>query len=67
MIIKKKRSKYSKLIQKKYKNRHDWVEKEIHWKLCKGFTFDHTKKWYMQKPASVQENETHKILWDFEV
>ena len=24
-------------------------------------------KWYMQKPKSVLENETHKILWDFEI
>ena len=24
-------------------------------------------KWYMLKPESVQENETHKIIWDFEL
>ena len=24
-------------------------------------------KWYMPNSESIQENETHKILWDFEV
>ena len=28
-------SKYSKLAQKEYKCRHDWVGKVIHCKLCK--------------------------------
>ena len=23
-------------------------------------------KWYMHNPESVLENETHKLLWDFE-
>ena len=35
--------------------------------MCTKFKFDHTNKWYMHKPESVQENGTHKILWDFEV
>ena len=39
----------------------------IHGKLCKKFKFDPTNKWYMLNPASVLENETHKILWDFEI
>ena len=33
--------------------------------MCKKFKFDHTNEWYMHKPASVQENKTHKLLWDF--
>ena len=57
----------SKLAQREYKTRHDWVGKVIHWELCKKINFDHTKKWYMHKPESVLENETHKILWDFEI
>ena len=28
---------------------------------------DHTNKWYMLNPASVQENDTHKLLWDFDI
>ena len=41
--------------------------KVIHWELCKKFEFDHMNKWYMHKPASVLENETQKLLWDFEI
>ena len=51
-------SERSKLAQKEYKTRHDWVGKVIHWELCKKFQFGHTNKWYMYNPASVQENET---------
>ena len=29
--------------------------------------FDHTARWYMHKTESIQENEMHKILWDFEI
>ena len=39
----------------------------IHWELCKKLKFDHTNKWYMHKPVSVLENETHKPRWDFEI
>ena len=41
--------------------------KAIHWELCKKFKFEHTNKWYMYKPESVLANETHKLVWDFEV
>ena len=59
-------SECSKLVQKEYKTRHDWVGKVIHWELCKTFKFDHTNKWYVHKPESVLEYETHKHLcfWD---
>ena len=46
--------------QKEYKARHDW-------EMCKKFKFDHTNKWYMHNPAPVQENDTHKLLWDFNI
>ena len=39
----------------------------IHWKMCKKFKFDHTNKWYMHNPAPVPENDTHKLLWDFDI
>ena len=35
--------------------------------LCKTLKFDHAVKWFMHKPASVLENELHKILWNFEI
>ena len=52
-------SECSKLAQKEYKTRHDWVSKGIHWEMCKKFKVDHTNKWYMDNPASV--------LWDFNI
>ena len=60
-------SKRSKLAQKEYKGRHDWVGKVIHWEMCRKFQFDHTNKWYMHNPAPVLENGTHKLLWDFNI
>ena len=34
--------------------------------MSKKLKFVHTAKWYMHEPESMLENETHKILWDFE-
>ena len=51
-------SESSKLAQKEYKARHDWVGKVIHWEMCKKFKFDHANKWYMHNPAPVLENDT---------
>ena len=31
----------SKLAQKEYKARHDWVGKVIHWEMCGKFQFHH--------------------------
>ena len=50
-------SECSKLVQKEYKTRHDWVGKVIHWKMCKKFKFDHTNKGYMYNLVPVLENE----------
>ena len=55
-------SECSKLAQKEYKSRHDWVSKMIHWDMCKKFQLDRTNKWYMHNPAPVLENDTHKLL-----
>ena len=60
-------SEYSKLEQKEYKTRHDWMGKIILWELCKTLKIDHTNKWYMHKPESILENEMHKIHWGFEI
>ena len=50
-----------------YKRRHDCLEKVIHWELCKRLELDPTDKWYIQKPETVLENETHKIFCAFEI
>ena len=60
-------SECSKLAQTEYKTRYDCVDKVIHWEMCKKFKFDHTKKWNMHNPAPVLENDTHKLLWDFNI
>ena len=60
-------SKCSKLAQKEYKTRHDWVGNVIHWETCKKFKFDHANKCHMHNPAPVLENNTHKLLWDFDI
>ena len=49
-------SECSKLAQKEYKARHDWVDKVIHRELCKKLKFDHTNKWYMNNLESVLKN-----------
>ena len=55
----------SKLAQKEYKTRHEWIGKVIHWELCKELKFNHKNIWYLHNLASVLENETHKLLWNF--
>ena len=52
-------SECSKLVQMEYK--------VIHWEICKKFKVDHTNKWYMHNPAPVLENDTHKLLWEFDI
>ena len=41
--------------------------KVIHWEMCRKFQFDHTNKWYMHNPAPVLKNDSHKLLWDFDI
>ena len=60
-------SECSKLAKKEYKARHDRVGKVIQWEMCKKFKFGHTNKWYMHNPAPILENDTHKLLWDFNI
>ena len=66
-IIKHIISECSKLSQRKYKTEQNWVGKMIHRELCKKLKFDLSTKWSWQKPELVLENETHKILWEFEI
>ena len=60
-------SECDKLAKKEYKSRHDWVGKVIHWEMYKKLKFDHTNKWYIHNPIPVLENNTHKLLWDFDI
>ena len=47
--------------------RLDWVGRVINWEFRKKLKFDHTKEWYMQNPASVLENDTHKRVLGFKI
>ena len=60
-------SECSTVAQKGCKTRHDLVGKGIHWESCQKLKFDHASKWYIHNTKSVQENETHKVLWDFDI
>ena len=46
---------------------HDWVGKMIYSELCKKMKFDQTNEGYMHNPESVPKNDTHNILWDFDI
>ena len=35
--------------------------------IVEKLTFDQTNKWYIHNTKFVLENETHKLLWDFEI
>ena len=58
-------SEYSKLAQKKYKTRLGRQGDPL--EMCKKFTFDHTNKCYMHNSVPVQENDSHKLQWDFDI
>ena len=60
-------SECNKLAPKEYKTINDWIRNMINGVLYKKFKFDHTKNWYIHNPEPVQENETHKLLCDFEI
>ena len=60
-------SECNKLAQREYKTRHDWVGKVIHWELFKKFKSDHVNKCYIHNPESLPENETYRLLGDFEI
>ena len=55
----------SKLVKKEYKARHNCCGGGD--PLSKIMKFYLITKWYMHKLESFKKNETHKILWDFEI
>ena len=55
-------SECSESAQREFMTRYTWVAKVINWELCKKFKFDHE-----HNPESLLENETPKILQDFEI
>ena len=55
----------SKLAQKEYKRRHDYLRKIVYWKLARKCNFEAGNKWYEHEPESLLESEDYKILWGF--
>ena len=55
-------SECSKLVQKVYKTKHNWVGIVIHWELCKKLKSDHTSKYYQHKPACPGEWDAQTSL-----
>ena len=39
----------------------------IYWELRKGLKLNHSGKSYIHKLEFIQENQTHRIDWDFEI
>ena len=43
----------SKLVQKEYKRRHDWVGKRVHWDVSKVCGFKVKQRWCEHVPEAV--------------
>ena len=59
-------SECSKLAQREWKMRHEWVGKIIHWELCKKKIFHLTIKCYKHWEELIKRM-TQPILWNFEI
>ena len=59
--------KNSKLAQKEYKTRHDWVGEGDPLGIVEEIEIYHSAKWCAHNPESILENETLKFFRDFEI
>ena len=57
----------SKFAGTQYKLRHDNVTKYIHWLLCGKYGIQREPNWWKHNPISIVENDSAKILWDFNI
>ena len=44
----------SKLGQKEYKRKHDWVGRQIHWEICVANGIHVKSKWYEHQTEALQ-------------
>lgn len=49
-----------KLAQKEYKRKHNKVEADIHWELCKQFGFSYVDKWDQYEPDCPGKQKSQK-------
>ena len=60
-------SECSKMAQREYKHRHDWVGRRIHWDICRKFGIQASGKWYNHEQENAVENDTCKVLRGFTI
>ena len=60
-------SECSKLAQREYKRRHDWVGRRVHWEVYRMYGKEVKDKGHEHDAVPVAENERCKILWDFNI
>ena len=60
------KSECSKLTQKEFNILPDCLGNVIPWELLNKLKFDHIVKWYIHKPESILENETHNVLLELQ-
>ena len=46
-------SECSKMAQKEYKRRHDWIGRKIHWEVCRKYGLNTKDRWYEHEPQAV--------------
>ena len=60
-------SECTRLAQKEYTRRHDWIGSCIIWEICGAKGIPVATKWQEHQPEGVMQNETCKVIWDFTI
>ena len=55
-------SESSKLAQKEYKRRHDWIGRRIHWKICVENGIHVKSKWHEHQPEALLSKNLVKFF-----
>ena len=57
-------SECSKMAQREFKRRHNWLGKKIHREVCLKYGFDVKRNWYENEPETTMENDVSTIPWE---
>ena len=60
-------SECSKLAQREYKRRHDFVVRMVYWKLCEKFNLEKSGNWYLRILQTVTEKVNYKLMWHMNI
>ena len=55
------------IAQTLYMKRHNAVAATVHWGLCANMGFERAEHWWQHQPETAMENESFKLLYDFNV